>query len=133
MDSPDRKLPSNKVQEMTYEEKLGMAQSLRENRLQQSSIPDKYRIFAESTTAEKMVVETSEGPCTAYRIEKGGRTAPSAAFVSIHGGGFVQGYAERDMAFARPVSLVLILIAVLSVAWPFIRRLFVRKKVDVSP
>lgn len=89
---------------MTYSEKIELAKNLRANRLQNSLVPEKYKVYMEGTKVEKIIVETSEGPCTVYRVEKPGRTKESAAFISIHGGGFVQTYDPRDLAFAQRIA-----------------------------
>lgn len=90
--------------EFSYEDKLKMAEQLRNSTIVQSAFTPEYEKNLELVSVEERNITTSEGNSHIYIITPKEAREKYPLFINIHGGGFVRPYLKRDTMFSSLIA-----------------------------
>lgn len=91
--------------ELTDEERVKLAEELREGTIFQPIITPEMEAFLEQVKVTETEVPTPSGPSRIFIIEPHSVHGARPLFINFHGGGFVRGHAKRDTVFCAQAAV----------------------------
>lgn len=89
---------------MTREEKLKLAEKIRQGMVVEPVVPDGFEQYLERVECCEKWIPVSAGTSHIYILREKGKDQILPLYVNIHGGGFVRPHLDRDRLFASRIT-----------------------------